>query len=381
MRVLFVMASDPTTENHAVGVFVKEHARAVAAHADVAVVHLDRGGARSLQIDQDELEEFPTWRVRYPSSPALLSYAGNALGTVLGYRRAKRIGFDPDVLHAHFFLAGAPTVLLGRLIRKPVVVTEQWSVFLPGDPASLSPLVRRVARLAFEHADYVLPVSEALRDGIAAAGINARFRVVPNVFDERRFHPGERPSASNGGTRRILSVGALYEAKGWEHLLEAVALLERERDDFRLEIVGDGPGRPDYEALRQRLGLEQRVQFSGWKTKDDVATLMRAADVFVLASRYDSNPCALIEALASGLPVVATAVGGIPEMVEPGWGRLATPENPASLAAELAAVLDQPDRYDRAAIANGARARYGSETVGRELAAIYDEVIHARRSR
>src|SRR5205823_1406500 len=99
--------------------------------------------------------------------------------------------------------------------------------------------------------------------------------------------------------------------KGWEHLLEAVALLERERDDFRLEIVGDGPRRGEYEAIRRRLGLEDRVLFSGWKTKDEVASLMRAADVFVLASRYDSNPCALIEALASGLPVVATAVGGI----------------------------------------------------------------------
>jgi glycosyltransferase involved in cell wall biosynthesis len=377
-KVLFVTASYPTPTEAAHGIFVKEHARAVAGYADVAVLHLDRAPVRRIHVEEVAGEELPTWRVRYPASPAPLSYASNVLAAFLGYRRVRRSGFAPDVLHAHFFLAGVPAVLLARLLRKPVVITEQWSVFLPDDPATLTPLVKAAARFAFTRADLVLPVSEALRDGIVASGIEARFRVVPNVFDDALFHPPAAFEAANGRARRLLSVGAMYEAKGWEYLLQAVALLAARRDDFALEIVGGGELLGEYEALRGQLGLERIVSFSGWRTKAEVAERMRAADVFALTSRYDSNPCALIEALGSGLPVVATAVGGIPGMVPEGSGLLAEPRDPESIAHQLEAVLDDPGRFDRPAIARAAHDRYGAEHVGRQFAEAYEDVIAGR---
>jgi glycosyltransferase involved in cell wall biosynthesis len=382
MKVLFLTASYPTPEQPLLGIFVKEHALAAAAHADVAVVHLDRADdAPSVASVEDAVgEELPTVRVRYPRSPAALSYAGNLLGAAAGYRRIRRRGFDPDVIHAHFFLAGVPAVGLGRTLRKPVVVTEQWSVFLPSDPSTLSPVMRRAAKFAFEHADAVLPVSEALRDGIRSQGIEARFHVVPNVVDTERFRPPEDlAERRNGGPRRVIGVGALYEAKGWDYLLEAVALLSRRRDDFRLEIVGDGELREESEALARRLGIGELVTFRGWAPKEEVPELLRGADLFVMTSRYDSNPCAVIEALACGLPVVGTAVGGIPGMIGDGGGLLAEPRNPQSIADQIEAALDDPGRFDRAAIARAARERYGSQQVGRRLAEIYAEVAARRR--
>ena len=370
-------ASYPTPEHALLGIFVKEHARAVAAHYDVAILHLDRsdetGPLPQVQISDDG--EFRIARVRYARGPAPVSYAGNVLGALAGYRR---LGFAPDVIHAHFFLAGVPAVLLGRALRRPVVLTEQWSVFLPDDPATLSPLMRRVAKFAFERADLVLPVSEALRDGIRALGVDTEFRVVPNVVDERRFHPAEH-AARNGGRAKLIGVGGLYEAKGWEFLLEAIALLARERRDFDVDILGDGELRPRYEELVRRLELGDLVTFHGWLPKDEVAKRVRDSDLFVLTSRYDSNPCAVIEALASGVPVVGTAVGGIPDLLRDGMGLLAEPGDAESVARQIATALDERERWDRARIARVARERYGSETVGRRLAAIYDEVIARRR--
>lgn len=375
MNVLFVTASYPTPEHGLLGIFVKEHARAAARHADVAVLHLDRSddAQRLPHVRREDDGEFRVVRVRYPRAPAPLSYAGNLAGAVAGYRR---LGFRPDVIHAHFFLAGVPAVLLGRALRRPVVLTEQWSVFLPDDPATLSPLMQRVARFAFEGADRVLPVSEALRDGIRSLGVDADFHVVPNVVDERRFFPAETASR-NGGPQRLIGVGGLYEAKAWEHLLEAVAILARERNDFVLDIVGDGELRPRYEELVRRLDLDELVAFHGWVPKDEVAERVRASDLFVLTSRYDSNPCAVIEALASGVPVVGTAVGGIPDLVGEGMGLLAASGDVPGIAAQLARALDE--RWDRHEIARAARDRYGSEQVGRELASIYAEVIARRR--
>jgi glycosyltransferase involved in cell wall biosynthesis len=378
-KVLFLTASYPTPDHPLLGIFVKEHARAAAARADVAVLHLDRGDdVRMLHVEASGETEFPTVRARYRRSPAALSYAGNLAGAIAGYRRLRAGGFDPDVIHAHFFLAGAPAVVLGRVLRKPVVVTEQWSVFLPSDPTTLSPLMTRVARFTFERADLVLPVSEALRDGIRSIGADSRFRVVPNVVDTARFHPDDS-AERRGAPWKLIGVGGLYEAKGWDVLLEAVALLGRERRDFRLEIVGDGDLRPSYEQFVRERQVADLVSFRGWAPKEEVPGLLRGSDLFVLASHYDSNPCAVIEALASGLPVVATAVGGIPDLVGDGMGLLAEPGNPESVAGRIAEALDRNGRWDRPAIAGAARERFSVEHVGQQFAEVYDEVIARRR--
>lgn len=377
MKVLFVTASYPTPEEPLLGVFVKEHARAAAEYADVAVVHLDRAAVRSLHVQEAEGEEFPTWRIRYPRAPAALSYAGNVAAGLAGYLRARSRGFAPDVIHAHFFLAAAPVVALAKLLRTPVVVTEQWSVFLPEDPLTLSPLPRRVARFAFSHADVVMPVSAALADGIRELGGDPELRIVPNVVDTTLFHPGE-PATRNGSPRRLVGVGALYEAKGWDDLLDALAIVAGRRGDVHLSVIGDGPLRARLEAQSAERGLGRAVTFEGWRTKPEVADRMRDADLFVLGSRYDSNPCAVIEALATGVPVVGTAVGGIPEMVGDGMGLLAPAGEPYELAARIEEALDRP-AWDRAEIAATAAGRYGRAAVGKAFAEVYAEVVSRRR--
>src|SRR5262249_53929313 len=150
------------------------------------------------------------------------------------------------------------------------------------------------------------------RRGIEAEGIEAAFTVVPNVVDTDLF-AGDGGRPRNG---RLLAVGLLYEAKGYEFLLRAVADLARGGRHLDLDIVGDGPGRETYERLAVELGISERVTFQGLLPKPEVARMMREAELFVLTSRYDNNPCVVIEAMASGLPVVATSVGGIPELVD-----------------------------------------------------------------
>jgi glycogen synthase len=371
VKVLFLTTSYPTEAAPVAGVFVKEHALAAAEHADVAVLHLDRshdhrGKPRLARVAGEEL---PTWRATYGWTPVPVSTASHFAVAAAGWRSVRQSGFDPDVLHAHFFLAGVPAVLLGKAARKPVVVTEQWSIFLPEDPMELTRPLRAAARFAYEHADLVLPASDALRRGIEAQGIHARFEIVPNVVDTSLFGPNG--AARNG---RLLAVGLLYEAKGYEYLLEALALLRREGRDVELDVVGDGPGRADYTQLAQSLDLDGHVVFHGVVPKPDVARRMREASLFVLTSRYDNNPCVLIEAMASGLPVVATAVGGIPEVVDERSGLLAEPRSARSIADAIAAALDGIDGWDRAGIASAAAARFGRAEIGRRLADIYERV-------
>jgi glycosyltransferase involved in cell wall biosynthesis len=365
LRVLVLTTSYPTPEAPVAGIFVREHVEAARPHCDPTVVHLERSDA----VRRVEVERFDEgWRVRYPHRPATLWHLRAA-------RRGLALVGDADLVHAHFFLAGLPAVLFQR---RPVVVSEHWSIFLPEDPARLSPAARLGAKLAFERAAVVLPVSAALGRAIAALAPRARLEVVPNAVDTGLFHPA--PERPRGERLRLLTVGLIYEAKAHDVMLRGVAELRRRGVDADLDIVGDGPLRAAAEGLARELGLDDRVTFHGVLSKPEIAERMRAADLFVLSSRYENNPCAVIESLASGLPVVATSVGGVPELVDDTAGALVRPEDPAALADGVLRASQALDGYDRPVIARRAAERFGAPHVGGALAAAYGDAL-ARRGR
>jgi glycosyltransferase involved in cell wall biosynthesis len=357
LRVLVLTTQYPSEESPVDGIFVREHARAAAqAGADVRVVHLQRTPGRSgLYELRPEDDDPPLVRVRYRRFGRPLSYAAFLAG-------ARAAAGDLDVVHATSHLAA----LAGLTLRKPLVYSEHWSVFLPENPARLSAPMARAARFALEWADLVLPPSEAMRAALAAFAPRARLRVVPNVVDDELFRPGRHEPSG-----RLLSAGLMGEngAKGYDLLLRALALLDGRA---HLEIVGDGPRRGEYEALARELGVAERVRFAGLRPKAELAERMRSSDLFVLASRFENNPCVVLEAMASGLPVVATRVGGLPELVDEASGLLVEPQ-PERLAARIAEALDRLASFDRDAIARRARERYGREAVGRLLLRAYED--------
>ena len=359
MKVLYLTTNYPAAESPVDGVFVREHARAAAAAgAEVRVVHLQRTpGRKGLYELVPEEDDPPLVRVRYRRFGRPLSYAAFLTG-------ARAAAGDPDVVHATSHLSA----LAALTLRKPVVYSEHWSVFLPENPARLSPPMARAARFALERADLVLPPSEAMRAALAAHASRARLRIVPNVVDDELFRP--TPHEPSG---RLISAGLMGEngAKGYDLLLRALALLDG--GSPVLEIVGDGPRRAEYEALARELGVEERVRFAGLRPKPDLAERMRSSDLFVLASRFENNPCVVLEAMASGLPVVATRVGGLRELVDERSGLLAEPGDPESLAARIGEALDRLEGFDREEIVRRARERYGREAVGRLLLRAYED--------
>src|SRR5205807_10105168 len=195
---------------------------------------------------------------------------------------------------------------------------------------------------------------------------SARLRVVPNVVDERVFHPGSEVDPSH-----LLTAGLLNDGrKGVDVVLEAFS---RTPGELRLDIAGDGEKRAEYEELAGRLGLDGVVTFRGLLSKPELAELMRGAGLFVLGSHYENNPCVVLEALVSGLPVVATRVGGLPELVDETNGMLVEPGDPDRLAAGIAAGLERG--FDRSEIARHARERFGRDAVSAMLRGAYEEAL------
>jgi glycosyltransferase involved in cell wall biosynthesis len=181
-----------------------------------------------------------------------------------------------------------------------------------------------------------------------------KLHVVRLGVDPREYVPTPKPPGS--GSFEIICVGRLAPVKAQLLLIEACALLAAKGRDVLLRLVGDGPSRRDLEAAATRLGVASRVVFHGALSHDRVLELYRAADLFALASFAEGIPVVLMEALALGLPCVATAIMGVPELIRDDHeGLLIAPSDTKALTEGIERLIDDPELRNRLAIAGRAK--------------------------
>jgi glycosyltransferase involved in cell wall biosynthesis len=200
-----------------------------------------------------------------------------------------------------------------------------------------------------------------------------RYHVVPNVVDTDLFHLPTGKENRPGKKKRILHVSGLVPVKNIPGILRVVKRLADKRHDFELYIVGEGELREDFEHLALELGILNKVVFfQGGKRVEEVAVSMRESDFLLLFSDYENSPCVIVEAMASGLPVLASNVGGIPELVNERIGMLAAPRDEEGLLAALEKMLDKCTGYDKEYLRGEAVRRFSYEAVGKEFLEIYN---------
>jgi glycosyltransferase involved in cell wall biosynthesis len=288
-----------------------------------------------------------------------------------------------DVLHAHKFGSNVWGTLVGRAARVPVVLTHEHSWSYQGQP--LRRLLDRdvIAR----GSDRLIAVSrEDQRRMVEVEGIaRARTLFVPNGIARAEPTTGHDVRAELGIAQTALvvgSIGSLKPVKAFDVLLRAVAVLAGSLGDVHVVIAGEGPERAALTALTHELGLDESVHLLGRRA--DVPDVLGALDVAVCCSSSEGSPLSVMEYMQARLAVVATAVGGVPDLIEPGiHGLLVPPRDPPALAAALAELLQAPER----ARAMGARARERQRAefdidvlVGR-LETLYVELLAAHQRR
>ena len=374
LKVLVVTNWYPTTQHPARAVWVRELAKAAAIYDDVRVLHC-AGPAPNLaaswrieqETDEGLREGISVYRVWYrPPRLQRISYLIYLRSMLQAFRQVIQGGFRPDIIHVHVYDAGGPAVLFGRLNHIPVVVSEHFSSFLR---RSLGRLDIFKAWLAFRGANLVLPVSHALQRAIEDYGIRARFQVIPNAADTMLFSPP--PTRNDASTKRLLFVGELTQARGVSYLLRALSYLRQTQDDWQLDIVGDGEAKPEYERLAGDLKLCDKVAFHGLKTKAEVAEFMRRAGLLVLSSLYETFSAPAIEALATGIPVLATRCGGPEEFITRDVGLLVPPADEGSLYKGLEYMLNNLHSYSSQKISQYAAERFSPQVIGGKLHTVY----------
>jgi colanic acid/amylovoran biosynthesis glycosyltransferase len=306
-----------------------------------------------------------------------------ATATLARYLREQ----DARLLHYHFLTDARFLVGLKRRTGLPAIVSG-YGYDLSSFPQRWHGLGRRYLRPIFERLDGFLAMSEDMRTDLLALGCpEHKITVHYHGSDTRRFRYAER-TYEHDGPLTLLCVGRLHEGKGQHLVLEALRRLGR--DDVRVVIVGEGPMRGDLERQTAAYGWRDRVMFTGHvaHTSDELVEHFRTADVFAHPSltRPDGGkegiPGTIVEAMASGLPVVSTYHAGIPSVIDSGRHGLLVPERDIdALADALDAVLS--DAALRASLGRAAAERavreldLAARTV--ELERIYDRVLQRGR--
>jgi glycosyltransferase involved in cell wall biosynthesis len=292
----------------------------------------------------------------------------------------------PHIVHTHTAKAGVLGRLAARLARVPVVVHTYHGHVLHGYYTPLKNwLLRRMEQGLGVVSDRLVAVSEQVKRDLLRYRVARaeKISVIPLGFDLEPFLAG---SGHRGKLRRELGVsngeplvgivGRIFPIKNHRLFLEAATLVAAALKAARFLVVGDGVLRPQMEDYARALGITDRVVFTGWR--HDLPLIYPDLDVLVVSSNNEGTPVSAIEAMAAGCPVVATRVGGLPDLVADGeTGCLVPPHDPAALAAGILWLLR--DRETALRIAQGAQAtvakRFAVERLCRDVEDLYGELL------
>ncbi|MGE0823684.1 MAG: glycosyltransferase family 4 protein [Candidatus Binatia bacterium] len=393
MKVLVFTSLYPNNMWPNQGVFIKERVAHVAKldHCEVKVVAPVpyfppvRLGARwrFSQVVQHEIREgIEIIHPRYYMIPkvGMVFYGVSLFASLLPHVRRMQHSFAFDLIDAHFvYPDGMAAVLLGRMLGKPVVVSARGSDINVYKDLTL---IRPLLRWTLGRANAVVTVSQALKDAMERLGTaREKIHVIPNGVDSEKFFPMARAKAREQvgirTERVILSVGHLTANKGFALLVRALKVLVDEYGltDLRLVIVGEGGYRKELEQLIHVENVESRVTLVGAIAHSELHSWYSAADVFCLASAHEGCPNVVLESLACGTPVVATAVGGIPEILRSSDIGILTERKERALAASLAEALQTI--WQKEVIIRYARQQTWAQ-VAKEVFHVFNKAIDCR---
>ncbi|MCI0564893.1 MAG: glycosyltransferase family 4 protein [Nitrososphaera sp.] len=320
----------------------------------------------------------------YSKVPVALRPQGDFLRVARCYKIVYKIirGQSFDLLHTHGYFANIVGIPIAKTLGLPCVstchgyITNDWKLAM----------YNALDLVALRFATTVIAVSEGIRAQLVKRGLkDNRILVIPNAANnahsqrsaQTKLKEELRSRLTIGKEEFILGyLGRLSEEKGLRHLLTASSQLTEKGLSLRTLIVGDGPQRSELELLAQDLKIRERVIFAGFQ--EDIHRWLLCMDAFILPSLTEGTPMALLEAMAQGVPVIATAVGGVPEVIESGEsGILVSAGKPEAIAEAVLALYR--DELTRNRIAENAcyliKTKYGIRPWMNRIERAYSDLL------
>lgn len=273
----------------------------------------------------------------------------------------------PDVAHAHIISIATNAICLKKKYHIPFVITEHWTKM---NVDKVSPMLSYQAK-AYQYADRVICVSDALASNLKKL-FNINSIVINNMVSDLFFQSRKTDHVED--KFKFIAVGALRKNKGFDILLEAFKM-GNFADGVSLDIVGGGDEQQLLESLVNKYNLSNQVKLLGVKKPEEVGELLCQSDCFVLSSRLETFGIVVIEALAKGLPVVATVSGGPETFVRPEDGVLVSKENPEELAKAMKYMIDHYKEFDSEEIRQHCYNSFSQDVIADKIAEVYQQAM------
>ncbi|MBE6335778.1 MAG: glycosyltransferase family 4 protein [Lentimicrobiaceae bacterium] len=392
-HIVFLARWYPHRYDPMFGLFVQRHAEAAALFNDITVIYCQQT-CRDVSITPEKNEQYvidtsnhkkfeivrtlennvDTIRVYYkkPKNKILSLirfYRANMMALKIGRDNGRDKSRPYDLIHVHILTRLGVIAWIQKLLHKtPYIITEHWSRYLPGN--DFNGFLRKFfTKIIVRNAKLVTTVTENLANAMKAHGLkNDNYVTLPNVVNLDMFHISEK----SNNPCKIIHISCFEDkSKNISGLLESLKIVDEKGIDFQCTLIGEGM---DFEMMKQKaesLQLINKVSFTGLLEGQALADELASGDFLVLSSNYENMPVVILEALASGLPVVSTNVGGIKEMIDETKGILVEPRNQEALAEAIIKMIETYKNYDANYLRNSVIEKYGYESVGRFLDKMY----------
>lgn len=396
-HIVFLARWYPHRYDPMFGLFVQRHAEAAALFNDITVIYCQQttdNGQQTLSTDNQQTvrtycirpfeivrtleNNVDTIRIYYKKPKnkilsLLRFYRANMIGLRLGRKDGRGEPRPYDLIHVHILTRLGVIAWMQKLLHKtPYIITEHWSRYLPGN--DFNGFLRKFfTKIVVRNAKLVTTVTENLANAMKAHGLkNDNYVVLPNVVNLDMFHISKKNTDATGHVPTIIHISCFEDkSKNISGLLESLKIINDKGIDFQCTLIGEGM---DFEMMKQKaesMQLINKVSFTGLLEGQALADELSSGDFLVLSSNYENMPVVILEALASGLPVVSTNVGGIKEMIDETKGILVEPRNQEALAEAIIKMIETYKNYDANYLRNSVIEKYGYESVGRFLDEMY----------
>lgn len=323
--------------------------------------------------EREVMDEVGVWRTRFPGRNPL----GWAAWAMLSTPRLGALARDADVIHAQAFASVLPGVAARRATGTPLVATFHTSHFLTrAESPFWAPVLGRMAAWP----DRALAASEEIARVAEGLAPGTKVEALVNGVETSIFRP-VKPALPPAVGPRILVPRRLFQKNGVEYFIRALPAIARALPSAEAVVVGDGPERGRLEALIRELDLEDRITLLGARPHDEMPGLLSSGDVAVFPSLMEATSVAALECMACELPVAASRVGGLPEIVDAEVGALFDPGDPDDLARAVIKLLGRDDLEEMGRRARArVRERWSNDRLAERHLEIYEELGMNRKA-
>ena len=383
LNVLMLPKWYPNYMDTAEGNYVYRHIRSVSKLCNVTVLYVHSQKIKNgYEILEEKDDNINVIRVYFNRSTAGIIWFDKLINLFRfiraqskGYRIFKKKHQKPDLLHVHSLTRTCGLAFLINLRKKiPFIISEHWSGFLNERNLKI-PLIKHwfILKLS-KRASAITCVSRKLKEGITASGIKAQVHIIPNVFDNRVFYPGNKPTINRN--KNFIHISRLdNHTKNFGGIIRSFSVALKRDTDLMLHVFGDGIEKEKQVKYADQLGINSNIIFYGYQSQEKIAEQLRISAALIVFSNYESQSCAIIESFACGIPVIATMTGGIPEIVNNERGILIEKNNENELTDAILRISQSDKIYDNQRISEFAGEKFSMEIIGKSFENLYRDFI------